>query len=697
MSVAFLVQDELFSIPNRCLPQEGLLPELIALSDQRPVLITNCDKEEFRVLYRLLVEDVLPSTEQFYLFEYFGVPPIHSYALATLFENDMRANMYNGDEKYLYPWYGLKKLDEELWSTLSCSSPCTENMLFCEGVMSKASWQEIQLRLSKLQPFLSTGNVFIAGGALYSILFGLPIQDIDLFLYDCTSEEAEAKMLALLAHLKKKKLLHKYGYDGKVYNDPTPSQNQENIAVTRTANAITICTQPEVQIILRLYKTPSEVLHGFDVDCCSIGYDGQDLHITHRCWFALENGYNTVNFDRLSPSYEYRLAKYAARGLKLKVPNLDLTRVNDELLQEDFKAHLPNLNDDDSDSDYQTESSESSRDISSEEATPVTRSYTRDADYVDFLDELQRPFTEKPKKKRNTDPQARFGHLMKRQGLDILLFLDYHCRYFGYREFALRALRNLASEHSDYNLHPHRYKHSGAATSTVQYVLHYLYKSAKLNGHAHYPHFQAIRVFPRKESSRNKQKLVRFASSKLSDYGIDSAKDKQRALALYTELATFKKNKKLETLTVAEKQELCTIVFHAYPTDLPVLTKKDFPRVVKYGKLRLEVDDMKSEFWSYLLFKKKDKPIYNVAAATQMQISSVPRAQKVSLLIAPFKYVKTLLHFPHIVYDIIASVRPWDFDADLTWKITNPGEQMTGTFHKIVLEDNTKWYQGRYY
>ena len=33
----------------------------------------------------------------------------------------------------------------------------------------------------------------------------------------------------------------------------------------------------KVQIVLRLYKTLAEVLHGFDVDACSIGFDGHTV------------------------------------------------------------------------------------------------------------------------------------------------------------------------------------------------------------------------------------------------------------------------------------------------------------------------------------------------------------------------------------------------------------------------------------
>jgi hypothetical protein len=48
----------------------------------------------------------------------------------------------------------------------------------------------------------------------------------------------------------------------------------------RSKNAITLVSQypyRHIQIILRLYKSPAEILMGFDVDCCSVGFDGANV------------------------------------------------------------------------------------------------------------------------------------------------------------------------------------------------------------------------------------------------------------------------------------------------------------------------------------------------------------------------------------------------------------------------------------
>ena len=45
----------------------------------------------------------------------------------------------------------------------------------------------------------------------------------------------------------------------------------------RTVTFVSEFPLRKVQIVLRLYKALAEVLHGFDVDACSIGFDGHTV------------------------------------------------------------------------------------------------------------------------------------------------------------------------------------------------------------------------------------------------------------------------------------------------------------------------------------------------------------------------------------------------------------------------------------
>lgn len=77
-----------------------------------------------------------------------------------------------------------------------------------------------------------------------------------------------------------------------------------------------------IQIIKRLYISPSQVIHGFDIDsCCILVNSKHEIFCTERCYYAIANSCNTVNFDRLSPSYEHRLMKYYIRGFDIWIPH----------------------------------------------------------------------------------------------------------------------------------------------------------------------------------------------------------------------------------------------------------------------------------------------------------------------------------------------------------------------------------------
>ena len=107
----------------------------------------------------------------------------------------------------------------------------------------------------------------------------------------------------------------------------------------RTKNAITIASRypvRHVQIVLRLYKSVSEILSGFDVDCSCFAYDGQQIYGTPRGITAFMTQVNTIDLSRRSPSYESRLSKYAHRGFEVYCPDLDRSRVDPTIFERSF-------------------------------------------------------------------------------------------------------------------------------------------------------------------------------------------------------------------------------------------------------------------------------------------------------------------------------------------------------------------------
>lgn len=110
----------------------------------------------------------------------------------------------------------------------------------------------------------------------------------------------------------------------------------------RTGRTITFVSpfpHRHVQIILRLYKSPAEVLLGFDVDCVGVGFDGQRVYCLPRFRRAMNHRYNLADPTRQTyrtNSYEYRLWKYTKRGFAVGVPGLVRRRINPDVFTKSY-------------------------------------------------------------------------------------------------------------------------------------------------------------------------------------------------------------------------------------------------------------------------------------------------------------------------------------------------------------------------
>lgn len=151
-----------------------------------------------------------------------------------------------------------------------------------------------------------TGGVFLAGGSIVQrLLHNSHPKDFDLFFYGCTPAEARTFIDSTL-------ISNNFPY--RYHNDPTVYRNKFTI------------TKGSVQFILRLYKSPAEILHGFDIDSCRVGFDGTKVWMTESALWSWKARLNIVDFSHMSPSYEFRLSKYYLRGFSIHVPFMDLRR-----------------------------------------------------------------------------------------------------------------------------------------------------------------------------------------------------------------------------------------------------------------------------------------------------------------------------------------------------------------------------------
>ena len=96
-----------------------------------------------------------------------------------------------------------------------------------------------------------------------------------------------------------------------------------------------------IQIVLRLYSSPAEVLAGFDVDAACCAYDGDRVRANPRAIVSVMRQSNTVDMTRRSPSYEVRLAKYCSRGFEVYVPGLKRDEVDPSVCVRSLSSDTP--------------------------------------------------------------------------------------------------------------------------------------------------------------------------------------------------------------------------------------------------------------------------------------------------------------------------------------------------------------------
>ncbi|KAI0450417.1 ankyrin repeat protein [Xylaria acuta] len=150
-----------------------------------------------------------------------------------------------------------------------------------------------------------------------------PASDVDLFLYGLNEEQAVQKIKDIETRIR----------------DAILSE----VTVVRTKNAITICSQyptRHVQIVLRVYKSVSEILTGFDIDCSGAAYDGKQVYTTPRALASYITQINPIDLSRRSPSYENRLSKYSHRNFEVYWPELDRSRVDPTIFERSFQRTL---------------------------------------------------------------------------------------------------------------------------------------------------------------------------------------------------------------------------------------------------------------------------------------------------------------------------------------------------------------------
>ncbi|KAJ6571755.1 hypothetical protein B0H19DRAFT_667327 [Mycena capillaripes] len=170
---------------------------------------------------------------------------------------------------------------------------------------------------------LDWSNVFVAGGIVLGALHAVDSpsssvpdaewvsSDIDIYIYGLAPAAATEKI--------------KHIFD--IFRGNLPADAPA--LVVRNSKTITFYSDyptRRIQIVLKLVKSPKDVLLNFDLDICSIGWDGSEVWMLPRAARALETGYNVFTMNLIQGHYlserratqEQRVFKYAYRGYGIR-------------------------------------------------------------------------------------------------------------------------------------------------------------------------------------------------------------------------------------------------------------------------------------------------------------------------------------------------------------------------------------------
>lgn len=205
--------------------------------------------------------------------------------------------------------------------------------------------QSVYATLYERVPFLRDvllDNIIIAGGYVSSCLletknnYAAEEKDIDMFVYGLSQKDAANRVKQLVTNLveayramiKSQKESSRADVN-RYHSYPYAHFSPKQVYVVRSPRVINvhIGDKWKFQIILRLYNTMSEVLHGFDLGSCAVGLADQKVWFTSLSRFCYENRVNIFDGARRSTTYEYRLAKYFNRGFAIVLPQLDISKL----------------------------------------------------------------------------------------------------------------------------------------------------------------------------------------------------------------------------------------------------------------------------------------------------------------------------------------------------------------------------------
>jgi len=158
---------------------------------------------------------------------------------------------------------------------------------------------------------MTIDNIILCGsGALYPYNTQIMPNSFNLFLYNADAVSIrEMVKIQNIKIIKVLEILNKYGY-------------KYNICIVKGCFKITTSQNIIIKIILKNYKSISEILHSFDLPSRAIAYDGITTYLTKLSAWSLVTKLNVIMPSYIEDVYETALIKYFNRGYGIVFPYL---------------------------------------------------------------------------------------------------------------------------------------------------------------------------------------------------------------------------------------------------------------------------------------------------------------------------------------------------------------------------------------
>jgi hypothetical protein len=258
--------------------------------------------DELRAILRTLENKEVPSIELIEKFDMLGIGVENNYEVAIATEMAIQEGLIPDSHT------GLIELTETIWLNISPSHPIQPDIIPYNSMspVVKRSWEVVTTGLHEIRKYLISPHLIAARSALHEALYTIQISHIELYLVGCDGEKANQILVDLAAVVQ--------------------AASHKQIEYRRGENFIIIANIIIVRI--ELHKSIASLLHSFALDIHCLGYDGEKIWMTHRCRFAFEQHYVTVNPKLKSVAVEVVVSAGIDFDFGIRIPGLDRTRIN---------------------------------------------------------------------------------------------------------------------------------------------------------------------------------------------------------------------------------------------------------------------------------------------------------------------------------------------------------------------------------